>query len=77
MSETFSDSRMATFIVRLSWPRAGGGLTGVVERVATGEKRRFHDAKKLAGVIESFVEAKRNGRRRVARREDRRDGDGK
>jgi len=59
---------MATFIVRLSWPEAGGGLTGVVERVATGEKRRFHDTKRLGGVIESFVVAKRNGRRRVPRR---------
>ena len=68
MSDTFRDPRMATFIVRLSWPEAGGGLTGVVERVATGEKRRFHDAKRLGGVIESFVVAKRNGRRRVPRR---------
>jgi len=62
---------MATFIVRLSWPGSGGGLTGVVERVATGEKRRFHDAKRLGRVIEGFVQAKRNGRRRTARGEGR------
>src|SRR5262249_18834812 len=60
MSETFSDSRMATFIVRLSWPRAGGGLTGVVERVATGEKRRFYEAKKTAGGDADVVQAKRD-----------------
>jgi len=71
MSETFSNHRLATFIVRLSWPRTGGGLTGIVERVATGEKRRFHDAKRLGRVIESLVQAKRNGRRGAARGEGR------
>jgi len=69
VSETFRDQRLATFIVRLSWPRTGGPLTGIVERVATGEKRRFHDAKRIGRVIESLVEATRNARRRAARDE--------
>jgi hypothetical protein len=55
---------MATLIVRLSWARTGGRFTGIVERVATGEKYRFHDLKGLGGLIDGVVGSKRNGRRR-------------
>jgi len=68
VSEAFRDRRMATLIVRLSWPRTGGRLTGIVERVATGEKHRFHDLKELGGLIDGVVGSKRIGRRRRLRR---------
>jgi len=42
------------FIVR-AWRDATGRLTGVVERVATSEKARFHGADVLAGLIERMV----------------------
>jgi hypothetical protein len=44
-----------TFIVRLS--RGNGGvLDGVVERVRTGEKRRFHGVAGLAELIAAMAE---------------------
>jgi hypothetical protein len=47
--------RLLTFIVRLT--RADGGLLdGVVERVRTGEKRRFHGAAVLAEVVAAMAE---------------------
>ena len=44
-----------TFIVRLTRDD-GGVLDGVIERVRTGEKRRFHGAAVLAEVIAAMVE---------------------
>lgn len=44
-----------TFIVR-TWQDAGGRLTGVVERVATGEKVRFQGAEALAQLIQRMLE---------------------
>jgi len=44
-----------TFIVRLTRDDRGV-LDGVVERVRTGEKRRFHGATVLAEVIAAMVE---------------------
>jgi hypothetical protein len=44
-----------TFIVRLTRGE-GGGWQGVVERVRTGEKRRFHSAAVLAEVIAAMAE---------------------
>jgi hypothetical protein len=41
----------ATFIVR-AWRDASGRLTGVVERVTTGEKARFEGAEGLAQFIQ-------------------------
>jgi hypothetical protein len=43
-----------TFIVR-AWRDAAGRLTGVVERVATGEKARFEEAAALAGLIQRML----------------------
>jgi hypothetical protein len=43
----------ATFVVRLS--RAGGRLDGVVERVRTGEKVRFHELEALGAVIAGML----------------------
>ena len=42
------------FIVR-AWRDAAGRVSGVVERVATGEKARFEEADALAGVIQRMV----------------------
>ena len=42
------------FIVR-AWRDAAGRLTGVVERVATGEKTRFVGAAALAGTIDEMT----------------------
>jgi hypothetical protein len=44
-----------TFIVRLTRGE-GGALDGVVERVRSGEKRRFHSAAVLAEVIAAMAE---------------------
>ena len=55
MGEKFRGRRMASFIVRLSWARRGR-LSGIVERVATGEKCRFSDASDLGGVIAQIVQ---------------------
>ncbi len=42
-----------TFVVRTT-ADAAGRLSGVVERVSTGEKRRFHGIEELSRVIEHF-----------------------
>jgi hypothetical protein len=42
------------FIVR-AWRDEAGRLTGVVERVATGEKTRFVGAEALAGTIDGMT----------------------
>ena len=42
------------FIVR-AWRDGAGRLTGVVERVATGEKARFVGAEALAGTIDGMT----------------------
>jgi hypothetical protein len=42
------------FIVR-AWRDAAGGLTGVVERVATGEKARFRGAEALVELIQRML----------------------
>lgn len=44
-----------TFIVRLT-VGDGGVLSGVVERVRTGEKQRFHGAAALAELIAAMAE---------------------
>lgn len=44
----------ATFVVRLSRAR-GGRLDGVVERVRTGEKMRFHELDALGAVIAGML----------------------
>jgi hypothetical protein len=45
-----------TFVVRLSRDEAGR-LTGIVERVRTGEKERFEGLASVATVIARMVEA--------------------
>ena len=45
----------ATFVVRLS-RMSGGRLGGVVERVRTGEKARFHELDALGSVIAKMLE---------------------
>ena len=44
-----------TFIVRLM-PGEGGVLSGIVERVRSGEKQRFHGVGALAEVIAAMAE---------------------
>jgi len=44
-----------TFIVRLTM-EDGGVLSGVVERVRSGEKQRFQSLAALAGVIAGMVQ---------------------
>lgn len=50
-----------TFIVRLARAEAGQ-LTGVVERVRTGEKARFDGVEGIAAVIARMVSADHTGR---------------
>ena len=51
-----------TFIVRLT-QGAGGVLSGVVERVRSGEKQRFDSVGRLAEVIAGMVEREITARR--------------
>ena len=52
-----------TLIVRITRePR--GRLSGIVERVKTGEKERFTSVDALAGIIARMVEQDPDGRRR-------------
>lgn len=48
-------SQPLTFIVRLTLGD-GGVLSGVVERVRSGEKQRFHGAAALAELIAAMAE---------------------
>ncbi len=48
----------ATFIVRVSLDEAGA-LHGIVERVATGLKQRFHDAPEIGRIIGEIVTAEK------------------
>jgi len=48
-------SQALTFIVRLTLGE-GGVLSGVVERVRSGEKQRFHGVAGLAEVIAAMAE---------------------
>jgi hypothetical protein len=50
-----------TFIVRLSLG-AGGVLSGVVERVRTGEKQRFDNVAALAELIAGMAEREAKAR---------------
>ena len=45
-----------TFVVRLACDE-GGHVTGIVERVRTGEKERFEGVAAIAAVIARMVEA--------------------
>lgn len=51
--------RFAYFMVRLQRPAAGGeaGLTGVVERLGTGEKRAFASAAELSELLDLWSPA--------------------
>jgi hypothetical protein len=51
-----------TFIVRLT-PGDGGALSGVVERVRSGEKQRFDSVAALAEVIAGMTERETTIRR--------------
>jgi hypothetical protein len=54
---------LMTLIVRITRePR--GRLSGIVERVKTGEKERFTSVDALAGIIARMVEQDPDGRRR-------------
>jgi len=46
---------VAIFVVR-AW-REAGGLSGIVERVRTGEKVRFQDGDAIGRIIARIVEA--------------------
>ncbi|HZV94495.1 MAG TPA: hypothetical protein VFF62_01130 [Candidatus Nitrosocosmicus sp.] len=58
MSER-TNSAPVTFMVRVV-PDEAGGLVGVVERVRTGEKERFHDAAAIGPVIVRMLGARRD-----------------
>lgn len=53
-------SRFATFIVRISYDRAGR-ISGVVEWVRTGEKTRFHGVDAISEVIAGMLERAKRG----------------
>ena len=55
-----------TFIVRLT-QGDGGALSGVVERVRTGEKERFQGVAALAEVIASMAQRETTTRREPTR----------
>ena len=55
-----------TFIVRLTL-RDGGVLSGVVERVRSGEKQRFDSAAALAELIVGMAERETTTRRQEER----------
>jgi len=55
-----------TFIVRLTM-EDGGVLSGVVERVRSGEKQRFQSLAALAGVIAGMAERETRTRRQTER----------
>ena len=55
-----------TFIVRLT-PGNGGVLSGVVERVRSGEKQRFDSAAALAELIAGMAERETKTRRQEER----------
>jgi len=55
-----------TFIVRLT-AADGGVLSGVVERVRTGEKQRFQGVDMLGGLIARMVEQETQTRRERGR----------
>jgi hypothetical protein len=52
---TIPADEFATFVVRLSRV-AGGRLSGVVERVRTGEKARFNELDALGAVIARMLD---------------------
>jgi hypothetical protein len=56
-----------TFVVRVT-QEEGGGLSGVVERVRSGEKQRFHSLAALAEVIAGMAERETQTRRQTQRR---------
>jgi len=58
MSER-TNSAPVTFMVRVV-PDEAGGLVGVIERVRTGEKERFHDAAAIGPVIVRMLGARRD-----------------
>ena len=58
MSER-TNSAPVPFMVRVV-PDEAGGLVGVVERVRTGEKERFHDAAAIGPVIVRMLGARRD-----------------
>lgn len=58
--ETSAVAAPAAFVVRASRD-ASGRLTGIVERVATGEKVRFAGAEDMAQIIERMVPRPRAG----------------
>jgi hypothetical protein len=47
------------FMVRVV-PDEAGGLVGVIERVRTGEKERFHEAAAIGPLIARMLEARRD-----------------
>jgi len=55
-----------TFVVRLTM-EDGGVLSGVVERVRSGEKQRFQSLAALAGVIAEMAERETRTRRQTER----------
>jgi hypothetical protein len=52
-------SAPVAFVVRVI-PDEAGGLVGVIERVRTGEKERFHDAAAIGPLIARMLGAHRN-----------------
>ncbi len=47
-----------TFILRLSIDPTGG-VTGVIERVKTGQKQRFHDVAEIGPAVASMIAEER------------------
>lgn len=58
MHEQPAGASPVAFVVRVVTDQAGG-LAGIVERVRTGEKERFHDAAAIGPLIARMLEARR------------------
>ena len=61
-----SSRQLLTFVVRLTRDD-GGALSGVVERVRTGEKQRFDSVAALAELIAGMAERETTMRRQEER----------
>jgi len=60
----FSRVGPLTFIVRVS-PADTGRLTGIVERVRTGERQRFRGPANLGQIVQRLAQGEQRRRRRV------------
>jgi hypothetical protein len=56
LGHSLRPSRRSTFVVRID-QHDGGNVTGVIERVRTGEKEPFRGLESIGGLIARMLEA--------------------